>query len=98
GPFAMEYNRYTVGLDMAWEIDLWGRLRRGVEAADADLDATRENARGVLVTVTADTANQYVQLRAYQERLSIARNNLTLQEQTLALVRARFESGLVGER
>lgn len=98
GAFATEYYRYTVGIEVAWEIDLWGRLRRGIEAADADLEVTRENARGVLVTVAAETASNYVQLRAFQERLQIARTNLTLQEQTLALVRARFESGLVGER
>ena len=50
------------------------------------------------MAVAAETASNYVQLRGFQERLAIARRNLTLQEQTLALVRSRFEAGLVGER
>jgi NodT family efflux transporter outer membrane factor (OMF) lipoprotein len=98
GGLAVDSNSYVTGLDASWEIDLWGRVRRGIEAADADLEATRETARAVLVTVAAETAANYVQLRALQERLAIARNNIDLQERTLALVRTRFESGLVGER
>jgi NodT family efflux transporter outer membrane factor (OMF) lipoprotein len=98
GPFAVEADRYFAGFEASWEIDLWGRIRRLVEAADADLAATVEAARAVAVAVAAETAASYVELRAMQERIAIARNNIALQEQTLALVRARFESGLVGER
>ena len=98
GPFATDSNRFTAGFDAAWEIDLWGRVRRSVEAAQADLEATVEDTRLVLVTVAAETAVSYVELRTFQRRLAIARANVQLQEQTLALVRGRFDSGLVGER
>ncbi|HEX5051736.1 MAG TPA: efflux transporter outer membrane subunit [Planctomycetota bacterium] len=98
GGFAVDSDRFTVGVDAAWELDLWGRVRRSVEAADADLDARVEVARDVLVAVVADVAANYVHLRELQERIAIARNNVGLQEQTQNLVDARFASGLVGER
>jgi NodT family efflux transporter outer membrane factor (OMF) lipoprotein len=98
GAFAVDWDRHTVGLDASWELDLWGRVRRSVEAADADLMGTIEAARAVLVTIAAETASTYVELRSLQQRLAIARNTIALQQQTLDLVRARFDSGLVGER
>ncbi|MFN0057619.1 MAG: efflux transporter outer membrane subunit [Planctomycetota bacterium] len=96
--FVSDVDLYTAGLDASWEVDLWGRVRRSVEAADADLDVSIENARDVLVTVAAETAMSYIELRAFQRRIEIARTNVMLQEQTSALVRSRLESGLVGER
>ncbi len=98
GGFVSDSDLYAAGFDAAWEIDLWGRVRRSVEAADADLQATIEDARDVEVTLVAETAANYVQLRAFQARVAIARTNVALQEETLALVQARFEAGLVGER
>lgn len=98
GAFATNYDQYTAGFDASWEVDLWGRVRRSVEAADADLGASLETARAAAVTVIAETAANYVELRALQQRLAIARDNQTLQQQTLELVRSRLESGLVGER
>lgn len=93
-----DYDLYGTGLDASWEVDLWGRVRRSIEASDADLAASIEDARDVAVSVAAETAIHYVRLRAFQRRAGIARNNLALQEETLALVQARFDSGLVGER
>jgi len=98
GEFAPETNIHALGFDAAWEIDLWGRVRRSVEAADADLGAEVEDARAVAVSVAAETAFAYVELRAFQRRIEIANTNVSLQEQTLALVRSRFDAGLVGER
>ncbi len=89
---------YSAGLDAAWEVDLWGRVRRSVEAAEAELGAAAEDVRAVALTVAAETALNYVELRAFQRRLAIAHRNVELQEQTLALVQARFDAGLVGER
>jgi NodT family efflux transporter outer membrane factor (OMF) lipoprotein len=88
---------YSAGFDAAWEIDLWGRVRRTVEAADADLEASIEDARAAAVIVVAETASSYVDLRAFQQRLALARTNVALQEQTLALTQTRFDAGLVGE-
>lgn len=98
GAVADERDHYALGLDLAWEIDLWGRVRRAVEAADAEVAATDEDARAVALTLTAETAATYVALREHQRRGAIARSNVELQRQTLALVRSRHDAGLVGER
>ncbi len=98
GGFVEDFDLYTAGFDSTWEVDLWGRVRRSVEAADADLEANIEDARDAAVTVAAETAVTYVQLRAFQQRVAIARTNVELQEATLALVQGRFEAGLVGAR
>lgn len=98
GEFISETDIHSLGLGASWEVDLWGRVRRSVEAADAELAASIEDARAVLVAVAAETASAYVDLRAFQARLAIARTNVSLQEQTLAVVRARYDAGLVGER
>ncbi|HZN38219.1 MAG TPA: efflux transporter outer membrane subunit [Planctomycetota bacterium] len=98
GSFATDFDSYTAGIDASWELDLWGRVQRSIEAADADLQAEVETLRGVLVSVIGEVAANYVQLRSLQERVVIAQNNLALQERTLALVEARFSSGLVTER
>ncbi|HZL99316.1 MAG TPA: efflux transporter outer membrane subunit, partial [Planctomycetota bacterium] len=89
--------RYGAGFVASWELDVWGRVRRSVEAAGADFEASVEDARGVVVSVTAETAASYVQFRGFQRRVEIARTNVALQEQTRELVQARFEAGLVGE-
>jgi NodT family efflux transporter outer membrane factor (OMF) lipoprotein len=98
GQFLNETDITSLGFDAAWELDLWGRVRRSVEAADAELLATVEDARDVAVVVAAETARTYVELRAFQRRVEIARTNVSLQEQTLELVRARESAGLVGLR
>lgn len=98
GAFIPRTSVHSVAVDAAWELDLWGRVRRSVEAADADLGASEADVRAASVTVAAEVATTYVELRSAQQRLRIARENLTLQERTLGLVRARFRSGLVVER
>ncbi|MGH8019171.1 MAG: efflux transporter outer membrane subunit [Opitutaceae bacterium] len=98
GALTNDSHLYSAGLDAAWELDLWGRVRRSVEAAEAGLAASSEDVRAVALTVAAETALNYIELRAFQTRLAIARTNVELQEQTLALVQARFDAGLVGER
>lgn len=97
GSFVPDSGVYAVGFDATWELDVWGRVRRTVEAADADLAASIEDLRDVAVTVAAETAINYVELRAFQRRLAIARENVQRQQQTLDLVRGRFDAGLVGE-
>ena len=98
GSFVPDTTLYRAGFDASWELDVWGRVRRSVEAADADLAATLEDARGVLLTVVAETARTYVDLRAFERRIEIARTNVALQEETLALAQTRLDAGLVGDR
>src|SRR5580692_3236452 len=91
-------NRYNIqsdslGFDAAWEIDLFGHVRRSVEAARADLGAERENFRDAQVTVAAEIARNYFELRGAQKRLAVARENLESQQRTLELTLLRDEVG-----
>jgi len=86
---------YDASLSMAWELDLWGRVRRSVESADATLQARVENYRDILVVLYADIAFNYINVRTLQERIYFAENNLKAQRETLQLTQNRFDSGLV---
>ncbi len=63
-------NQYQAGFDAGWELDIFGGVRRAIEAADADLQAALETRRDVLVTLTAEVARNYIDLRAFQQRIS----------------------------
>lgn len=91
---AAEQNLYQVGFDAGWEIDIFGGVRRAVEAANADIGASVENRRDVLVTLLAEVARNYLEVRGNQHRLSIARKNITAQQQVVDLARGRFGAGL----
>lgn len=92
---ATDQSLYSVGFDVAWEIDLFGRIRRSVESADASLQASVENYRDVLVVLYAEVASGYVDVRTLQKRLEIASANVEVQKKTLELTKNRFDSGLV---
>ncbi len=101
-PFGMfpgnrEFSDWVAGFDMAWELDLWGKIRRGIEAADANLDAQVESYDDVLVMIQAEVAAAYIQMRALEEQLTYARKNAEIQQSSLALIQKRFEQGVVGE-
>src|SRR3984893_8913177 len=84
-----------IGAPARWGLDFWGRIRRGIESADASLLATLADYDNTLVTLTADVANTYIALRTAEERIRIARENVDIQEQTLKIVDARFKYGTV---
>jgi multidrug efflux system outer membrane protein len=92
-----ETDLYQVGFDAGWELDFFGRVRRSVEAADANIGAAAANRRDVLVSLLGDVARHYTDLRGYQRRLDIARRNIDAQQQTVDLSNARFKAGLVSE-
>ena len=85
---------YEAGLTMAWELDLWGRIRRSVESAEASLQASVENYRDIMVVLYADVAKSYINVRTLQERIHLAESNLVSQAQTLELTQNRFDAGL----
>jgi NodT family efflux transporter outer membrane factor (OMF) lipoprotein len=89
------YWQSQIGAQASWELDFWGRIRRGIESADASLLATLADYDNTLVTLTADVANTYIALRTAEERIRIARENVDTQEQTLKIVEARFRYGTV---
>lgn len=93
----LEQNLFDAGFDMNWELDIFGGNRRALQAARADLGATEESNRGTRITVLADVGLNYLDLRGLQKQLAVARDNLRLQEQTLALTRDQFRAGLASE-
>ena len=87
--FPTNLSVWATGFNAAWELDFWGRLRRQIESANADIDASVEGYRSALVTLTADTATNYVQLRTFQQRIAFAQRNLDIQKGSLRLAEAR---------
>jgi NodT family efflux transporter outer membrane factor (OMF) lipoprotein len=86
---------YRAGFDAAWEPDVFGGNRRGVEAAQADLESSAARMYATQVSVAAEVALNYVEVRAFQARLAIARSNLASQSETLQLTDWRAQAGLV---
>jgi NodT family efflux transporter outer membrane factor (OMF) lipoprotein len=95
GSGSFSYWQSQIGAQASWELDFWGRIRRGIESADASLLATLADYDNTLVTLTADVANTYIALRTAEERIRIARENIEIQEQTLKIVDSRFKYGTV---
>jgi multidrug efflux system outer membrane protein len=89
-----ETNLLQQGFDASWEIDLFGGKRHALEAATADVAATEEARRDTLVSLLAEVARNYGELRGSQRRLEIAGHNIALQTDTLELTRVRAEAGL----
>lgn len=85
---------YAVGFDASWELDLFGGKRRAIEVAEAELQASEEDLRDVLVSLLAEVALNYVEVRSFQTRLSIAEANLDAQEETYNITQWRFQAGL----
>ena len=90
------YN-YSLGLDAAWELDFWGRFRRGVESANASLYATYANYDDVLVSLIAEVASTYTQIRTFEQQLAFARANVKIQEKSFELATVRYEGGETSE-
>ena len=93
----VEHDLFKTGFDASWEVDLFGGVRRKVEAAEASIEASVENRRDVLVTLLGDVAKNYIDLRGFQRRLVVARANLEAQRETLDLTRVRFRAGLASD-
>jgi multidrug efflux system outer membrane protein len=94
--FAREDRKFEnadAGFDASWELDLFGRVRRGREAARADVQAAAAELRNAQVTVTAEVARNYFVLRGLQEQLGVATRNAQNQRQTLELTQVRLDAG-----
>lgn len=86
---------YAAGFDASWELDLFGGKRRAAESAEASLQASRESLRDVTVTLLAEVALNYVQVRSCQARLAIVGTNLATQVETYDITRWRHQANLV---
>lgn len=88
---------YQAGFDASWELDIFGGVRRSTEAASADLAASEENRRDVLVTLLSEVARNYIELRGLQRQRRVALANLQTQRETLELSQSRFGAGVANE-
>lgn len=91
-----EYDSYKAGFDSAWELDFFGGNRRLAEAAIADVTASMEDERSVAVSVAAEIATDYLNLRSVQDQINSAEKNLDAQKQILEITKKKFEAGLTG--
>ncbi|MDF1799039.1 MAG: efflux transporter outer membrane subunit [Planctomycetota bacterium] len=92
-----ESNDYTAGLGASWELDLWGRNQRLIEAASADFEMRVEDLSAVRVSLVAQVADAYLRLRELQRRGAIAGANITALERSFETAAVRFDAGLVEE-
>ncbi|HEX4157793.1 MAG TPA: efflux transporter outer membrane subunit [Rhizomicrobium sp.] len=92
--FPNPYNQYQIGFDASWEPDLFGGVHRSVEAAEADTQASEEDARDALVSLEAEVARDYIDLRSAQAQLAITARNIVTQQETHTLAEQRFRAGL----
>jgi NodT family efflux transporter outer membrane factor (OMF) lipoprotein len=97
GPLRQAYPLFSLGFDTTWELDFWGRLRRNVEANDANLLASVADYDDALVSLTGEVARTYALMRAYEEFVQIARDNAKVQKEGLDIAESRFRNGATSE-
>ena len=88
------HTTFSVGADASWEVDLFGRIRRGIEAARADAEGVYYDREALRVAIAAELATNYVQARSLQERLALARQNLAIADDNLQIAQWRVQAGL----
>ena len=91
------YREANLGFEIGWELDLWGKFARGIEAANAELLASVATYDDILVTLCADVATSYVLIRTFENRLNIANENVAIQKSSLELAETRFRHGATTE-
>lgn len=91
--FSNYFSDWQTGFNLSWELDVWGRFRRNIESANAELNASVEDYDAVLVTLLADVATNYTRYRTAQQRIDIARANVHIQEDVLSLAEEKFRIG-----
>ncbi len=89
------FNDWQVGFDAAWELDFWGRFRRGIESADAELLASVAAYDDALVSLVSEVAANYILLRTFEELLQVARDNVAIQQRSYDIANERFQGGAV---
>jgi NodT family efflux transporter outer membrane factor (OMF) lipoprotein len=93
GNRSTDLNLYNLGFDASWEVDLFGRQRRGVEAARATAEVAEARIADAQVSLSAEVVQAYVNLRDRQRRIALANQSVAMQEQMVALTQQRFSSG-----
>jgi len=88
---------YAAGFDAGWELDIFGGIRRAVEAAQSDLEASQEQLHDVLVSLLAEVALNYLEVRTFQARLAVTERNIKAQQNTYELNLSRHQAGIISE-
>lgn len=88
---------YKIGFDASWEIDIFGKRRRAKEGAYYEYEAEVESARDVYITLLAEIAATYIEIRGYQQKIALAKRNIYIQKEQLGLAETRFAAGLENE-
>jgi len=91
------FNLFQAGFDANWELDVFGGIRRSVEAADASIEAAEDDRNAILVSLLGEVGLEYVTYRSLQQRIALANQNVTAQQGTLDLTRRLFNAGLAPE-
>lgn len=91
------FDEYSLGFNLSWEVDFWGRFRRQVESASAELDASVASFDSVIVSLESQVARTYILIRTYQERIKVAKENIKLQEESFRIAKAKFDAGDTSE-
>lgn len=89
----LDFTQFNLGVNASWEVDFWGKFRRGIEAADAGLLSSIANFDDVYIVLTAQVADTYTVIRATEEQLRIARENLVLQQRSYDITTVLYENG-----
>src|SRR5436305_10507820 len=97
GGAGKSFNLFQAGFDANWELDVFGGIRRSVEAADASVEAAEDDRNAVLVSLMAEVGLEYVTYRSAQPRIALANQNVTAQQGTLDLTRRLFNAGIAPE-
>ena len=95
GDINLETDIYRIGGSLSWELDVWGQLRRATEASRAELMATEEARRAIILSLIAQVAQTYFELRALDLELEITRRSVQTRQGTLRIVNSRYDDGLV---
>lgn len=91
------YNSANIGLDVGWEMDIWGKYARGIESSEASLYASIASYRDVLVTISAEIARNYINYRTAQERIFLSRRNIAIQQRVVEMTQVQYDAGNVSE-
>ncbi|MCX2976065.1 hypothetical protein EYC82_01675 [Halieaceae bacterium IMCC11814] len=91
------FNSANAGLDVGWEMDIWGKYARGIESSEAKLYASIASYHDVLVSITAEIARNYINYRTAQERIYLSRQNIAIQQRVVDMTQVQFDAGNVSE-
>lgn len=96
GPLSSTFDQWSASLDLSWEFDLWGKLGAGIQAAQANFEATAADHQAARLSIAAETARAWFQLREANDQLRLAEATLNTYRDSLDVVRGRFDAGLSG--